>query len=318
MTGLENLPPLLIPLPGNDKMAEKVANRLGAELGKIETRRFPDEETYLRFDTSPAGRSVGLVCTLDRPDPKFLPLIFAACSARCLGASRVGLIAPYLCYMRQDKSFQPGEAITSATFARSLSREVDWLATVDPHLHRYASLDAIYSIPTRAIAAAAAVAQWIRETVEQPLLVGPDIESEQWVSNVAELVGAPYQVLRKERFGDRDVRISLPDTKGFGDRTPVLVDDIVSSAQTMLETARQLHASGLPRPICVAVHALFAGDSFANLKESSARIATTNTVVHLSNAIDISEPLAAAVAEFLQGSEPGRQKQIRRRYRGFQ
>ncbi len=162
------------------------------------------------------------------------------------------------------------------------------------------------------------MAQWIRGTVEQPLLIGPDIESEQWVSNLAELVGAPYQVLRKERFGDRDVRISLPDTKGFGDRTPVLVDDIVSSAQTMIETARRLHASGLPRPICVAVHALFAGDSFAKLKKNSGRIVTTNTVVHFSNAIDISEPLAAAVAEFLQGSEPGRQKQMRRRYRGFQ
>lgn len=299
MSESPNLPPLLFPLPGNDDLASKLANLVDAELGQIDMRRFPDGETYLRLMTSPVGRSVGLVCTLDRPDAKFLPLIFAASAARQLGARRVGLIAPYLCYLRQDKSFHPGEAITSLAFGRTLSQEIDWLATVDPHLHRYQSLDAVYSVPSKVVAAAPVVAQWIRETVERPLLVGPDAESRQWVSTVAELVGAPYQVLRKVRFGDRDVQISLPDVEGFGDRTPVLMDDIVSSARTMIEAARQLRSIGLPSPVCVAVHALFADRSLATLKENAARIATTNTIVHPSNAIDISVPLMAGIRDFL-------------------
>ncbi|MCK3780964.1 ribose-phosphate pyrophosphokinase [Ensifer sesbaniae] len=299
MTECRNPPPLLFPLPGNEDLARKLADRVGAELGEIEMRRFPDEETYVRFITSPSGRSIGLVCTLDRPDPKFLPLIFAASAARQLGAKGVGLIAPYLSYMRQDKSFRSGEAVTSAAFAGALSREIDWLTTVDPHLHRYQSLDAIYSIPSSVIAAAPALAEWIRGTVERPLLVGPDIESEQWVSTVADLVGAPYRVLRKERFGDRDVRISLPAMEGFSDRTPVLVDDIVSSAQTMIETARQLRSIGLSPSVCIAVHALFVGDSFAALAETAKQIVTTNTVAHPSNAIDISGPLAAGIRDLL-------------------
>lgn len=302
MTESPDLTPLLFALPGNDDLTRKLAELVGAELGEIEMRRFPDDETYMRFITSPFGRSIGFVCTLDRPDPKFLPVIFAASAARQLGAKRVGLIAPYLCYLRQDKSFHPGEAITSVTFSRALSREIDWLATVDPHLHRYRSLDAIYTIPSKVIAAAPAVAEWIRDMVVRPLLIGPDIESEQWVSTVAELVGAPYRVLHKERFGDRDVRISLPGMKGFRDRTPVLVDDIISSAQTMIETAHRLRSIGLPSPVCVAVHALFAEGSFATLEESAARIATTDTVVHPSNAIDISGPLAAGIRNFLHNS----------------
>jgi len=69
----------------------------------------------------------------------------------------------------------------------------------------------------------------------------------------------------------------------------------------MIETARRFLSIGLPLPVCVAVHALFAEGSFAALKENSARIATTNTVVHPSNAIDISEPLAG-ITELLHGS----------------
>jgi ribose-phosphate pyrophosphokinase len=290
-------PPLLFALPGNEVMTAKLANRLGAEVGEIETRRFPDEETYLRFLTVPAGRSVALVCTLDHPDPKFLPLVFAASAARQLGAERVGLIAPYLCYLRQDKRFHPGEAITSVSFARSLSSEIDWLVTVDPHLHRHRSLGAVYSVPSRVAAAAPAIAGWIAANVPHPFLIGPDSESEQWVAHVAGLIGAPYRVLSKERLGDRSVRITMPDLAGLADRTPVLVDDIVSSAQTMLEAITQLRRRDLPAPACVAVHALFSPKSFARLRESAGLVATTNSVNHASSAIDVSEALATAASD---------------------
>lgn len=299
MTGHRPLPPLLFALPGNEVMAGRLAAHLGAELGEIETRRFPDEETYLRFRTSPARRPVGLVCTLDHPDPKLLPLLFAASTARRLGADRVGLIAPYLSYMRQDRSFHPGEAITSATFGRALSSEIDWLVTVDPHLHRYGTLDAVYSIPSRVAAAAPVIAAWVRATVPRPVLIGPDSESEQWVAMVARLVDAPYKVLSKERLGDKSVRITIPPLDALGDRTPVLVDDIVSSAQTMLESTRQLQQKGLPPAICVAVHALLTEESYARLREGAALVATTNTVVHPSNVIDVSEVVAAAAADLL-------------------
>lgn len=287
---------LLAPLPGNEALARRLADLLGAGICEIETRRFPDDETYLRFTQSPQGRSVALVCTLDHPDPKFLPLLFAASAARQLGASRVGLVAPYLGYLRQDKRFHPGEAITSATFGRALSSEIDWLVTVDPHLHRYVSLDAVYTVPSRIAAAAPAIAEWISANVAHPILIGPDSESEQWVARVARLCRAPYKVLAKQRFGDRDVRITTPDLSGFADRTPVLIDDIASSARTMIEAARQLRADGLSPPVCIAVHALFTPGSFALLSEEAAVIATCNTVNHKSNAIDIAPTVAEGIA----------------------
>ena len=77
-----------------------------------------------------------------------------------LGARSVGLIAPYLAYMRQDKQFHDGECITSRHFSRWISERFDWLVTIDPHLHRYHSLDEIYSIPSCVIHATGVIAEY--------------------------------------------------------------------------------------------------------------------------------------------------------------
>ncbi|MCA1481376.1 phosphoribosyltransferase family protein, partial [Bradyrhizobium sp. NBAIM08] len=137
-------------------------------------------------------------------------------------------------------------------------RYFDGLVTVDPHLHRYDSLDAVYWTPSRVVHAAPLLAQWIQNNAYQPLLIGPDSESEQWVSEVARLAGAPYLVLEKVRRGDRDVSVSVPDVGRWLNHTPVLVDDIISTARTMIETVGHVRAAGLLPPICVGVHGIFA------------------------------------------------------------
>ena len=232
--------PLLIAMPGNEQLASALASELGYEIGTLEMRQFPDGETYLRFLTSPEQRSVALVCTLDHPNDKVLSLLFAAATARELKASKVGLISPYLAYMRQDRRFKPGEAVTSREVARLLSDAFDWLVTVDPHLHRYGSLGEIYTIPTRVVHAAPLISEWIKANVANPLIIGPDSESEQWVAAVARDAGAPFAVLEKVRHGDRDVEITLRDLGAWMDRTPVLVDDIISSGRTMIEAVKLL------------------------------------------------------------------------------
>ncbi|PWS34369.1 phosphoribosylpyrophosphate synthetase [Falsiroseomonas bella] len=292
--------PLVVPLDVDDPLAPGLAMALSGELASAEIRRFPDRETYLRYGSSPQGREVVLLCTLDRPDPKALPLMFAAETARELGAAGVGLVAPYLAYMRQDRRFREGEAVTSLLFAGFVSRCVDWLVTVDPHLHRHASLAALYGIPAVAAHAAPLLSAWIAREVPSPLVVGPDEESEQWAAEVARAAGAPHTVLRKVRRGDRDVEVTPPDPALLEGRTPVLVDDIVSTARTMIETVGHLRAAGAAAPVCMAVHGVFAeGAHDALLGAGAARVLTTNTIPHASNAIDVTALLGAAVVDLL-------------------
>lgn len=283
-------------LPGNEAFAARLARSLELEVAPLESRRFPDGESYVRLAGDVAGAEMLVVCTLADPDPQFLRLAYAARTARELGAARLTLIAPYLAYMRQDKRFHPGEAVTSRYFADLLSREFDALVTVDPHLHRHKSMAEIYAIPARVLHAAPALARWIGQHVPHPVIIGPDAESEQWVAEVAAGANAPSVVLRKERFGDRDVRISLPDLTPWRDRTPVLVDDIVSSGRTLLEAARLLRGAGFAAPVCVAVHPLFADDAFALLQAAAQRLVSTDAIAHPSNAIGLAPLFAHALA----------------------
>ena len=154
--------PTVLTLPGNDALAARLTLELGARRGRLDVRRFPDGESYVRVGGAIAGRQVVIAATLDRPDEKLLPLMLAAATAREIGATSVGLVAPYLPYLRQDRRFRSGEAVSARHFAGFVSQSVDWLVTVDPHLHRLHALGEVYPIPTESITAAPRLAQWVR------------------------------------------------------------------------------------------------------------------------------------------------------------
>ena len=289
---------MICAFPGNEAFAARLQAELGARSLPLEYRRFPDGESYVRLAGDVRGADIAMACTLNDPDAKALALIFAAQTAKELGARRVGLVAPYLGYMRQDRRFRDGEAVSSVHFAALLSGAFDWLVTVDPHLHRRGSLAEIYSIPAENVAAAPALAAWIAANVADPLVVGPDAESEQWAAEVAAACGAPYAVMHKTRLGDRRVEIDAPPLAHWKGRTPVLIDDIVSSARTMALAAAKVREAGLAAPVCVAVHAVFSPDALAALRSAgAARIVTANTIAHETNAIDVAGLVARRMLE---------------------
>jgi ribose-phosphate pyrophosphokinase len=287
---------VVLPAPGADAAAAGLAASLGAALGVVESRRFPDGETYLRLNSPVEAADVIVLAALRDPDPQALGLWYLAATARELGARRVGLVAPYLPYMRQDRRFHPGEAVTSGIFARFVSEQFDWLVTVDPHLHRHPSLSAIYPIPAQAVASAPAIARWVQANVPSPVIVGPDSESEQWATDVARRIGCPAIVLAKTRHGDRSVEITVPDARAYAGRTPVLIDDIISSARTMAVAAGLVRKAFGTGPVCVGVHAVFAPDAMQVLEAAGAgRVVTCSTLPHPTNAIDVTPEIVQAV-----------------------
>lgn len=276
--------------------AARLADALGAERGALVCRQFPDAETYVRVESTCEDRPALIVADLSRPDARLAELLFTIETVRDLGAQQVGLVAPYLAYMRQDERFHPGEGLTSRYFARLLSGYVDWLVTVDPHLHRHDTLGAIYDVPTHTVASAPGVARWLERFAEPLLLVGPDEESRQWVEAVARLADLPFVIFDKERSGDRDVAIAAAGLGEHRDRQPVIIDDIISTGQTMMATAARLAEQGLAQPVCVGVHALFSDDGcHARLAECMREVVTCNTIAHPTNAIDVSASIADAV-----------------------
>jgi ribose-phosphate pyrophosphokinase len=282
-----------------------MAPLLGARTGPLDWHHFPDGESLITIEEDLDGVDVALVASLRNPDELSLPLRFAAATAREFGARSVGLIAPYLAYMRQDKRFNSGEAVSAPLFARFLAESYDWLVTADPHLHRNPSLSELFHIPADAVATAPLISDWIGDNVPNAVLIGPDGESSQWVSEIAGRAGVAYQILTKTRQGDRDVEVSLPSIDAARGRTPVIIDDIASSGRTMIETLNHLRKLGLPPAVCIVIHPVFAQDAYRQLLASGAeRVVSTDSIPHPSNAISIAGLLAEASAELFGKALP--------------
>jgi len=288
----------LYAMPGNEVFTEALARHCGYPRRALSVHGFPDGETLLQMEAPAPGDVAILVCTLDRPDPKLWPLMMAASTARELRASRVCLVAPYLAYMRQDARFHPGEAVSARIFGHWLYDTFDGLVTVDPHLHRCRHIADIYPRPVRVVHVAAELAAWIALHVDKPLIIGPDEESGQWVNMLANLLCAPSIVARKERRGDREVEIRLPELDQWTGYTPVLLDDIIASGQTMLQTLRHLRDRA-SKPVCVAVHGVFADGALEGFSgEPGVEIVTSNSITRgETTQVDISKPVADAVIE---------------------
>lgn len=287
---------IIFAFPNYEKLAKNLSHKTNYPLGSLTFRHFPEGESYVQINSDVKNKKVILVCGLENADAKIMALMFFAKTAKELGATKVTLVAPYLGYMRMDKRFVDGEAITSNIFAEFLSQQIDELITIDPHLHRHKTLEEIYSIPCQTLHATDAIASWIKSNVTNPILIGPDEESEQWVKKVAEKSAAPFVILTKIRHSDHDVEVSFPQIEKYREHTPILVDDIISTARTMIETVQHLQNLKTKPPICIGVHAIFVGDAFGELKKSGvAQIVTCNTISHSSNAIILDQLIADAV-----------------------
>ena len=291
---------IIFAFPEYQKIADSIITKLSCEKGELTLRNYPDKESYVRILSEVKDKNVILVCGLDDPNQRIMSLIFFSETAREFGAKKIYLVAPYLGYMRQDKRFNDGEAITSNIFAKMLSRYVDFIITIDPHLHRHKSLDEIYTIPSRVLHGADLVAIWIKNNIKNPLIVGPDQESEQWVKDVAKKAVAPFIVLNKVRHGDRNVEVSIPQVDQYKNHTPVLVDDIISTARTMIETVNHLQKAKMNKVVCIGIHAEFADNAYNDLKNSYVnRVVTCNTISHETNIIDVSDIITSSIKEII-------------------
>ncbi len=276
--------------------AGRIAREAGVALQRIECRRFPDGESLVRLPDTLPGH-VALVRSLDRPNDKLVEVLLAAHAAREIGARSVSLIAPYLCYMRQDIAFRPGEAVSQRIIGRLLAAHFDEVITVDAHLHRVDRLDvAVPAGRALNLSSAEPIGSFLRQRSDRPLIVGPDSESAQWVHAVAEAAGADCLVGTKHRSGDRQVAVSLPEYRCRG-RHAVIVDDIASTGRSVLAAAKVLRDRAAADIDVLVTHAVFADDVVALLHAGGVRnVWSTDSIQHATNAVELAPLFAAALS----------------------
>jgi len=291
-------PGLLLAFDDEQPAAQALAQALGVPWALVQRHRFPDGESKLRLPPAlPAD--VLLLRGLHHPHDKLVELLITLPAARELGARRILLVAPYLAYMRQDMAFSPGEAVSQRHIAALLASQVDGLITVDPHLHRIASLDDVMpGCRNQALTAAPLLGAWVAQQVPGALLLGPDEEALQWVAAAGLAHGLDHAVCHKQRLGDRDVRVALPAITLQG-RAVVLMDDVASTGRTLVEAATAALAAGAASVDVAVTHALFVGDALAQLQAAGVRhVWSSDAVPHATAVVPITRLLAGAVLAF--------------------
>lgn len=288
---------LILGFPDYAPQARALADALGVPYAEAELHRFPDGESRLRLPERLPERVI-LCRGLNDPNAKLVELMLAADAARDGGARELTLVAPYLCYMRQDMAFRPGEAVSQRSIGRWLAKQFDTVITVDPHLHRVHALsEAVPAKRVAALSAAPLLGRYAALRFAGALLLGPDEESAQWVDVAAQAGGLRGVMAHKRRDGDHRVSITLPDIDVRG-RTVVLIDDMASTGCTLARAAEALYAAGADHVHALVTHALFVDAAEQRLHDAGIRsLRSSDSIAHVSNVVPLAGLLAQAYGE---------------------
>ncbi|ESS68591.1 ribose-phosphate pyrophosphokinase Prs [Methyloglobulus morosus KoM1] len=286
---------MILAFPDYLRQCNRIASRLNIPLVEIVLHHFPDSESYLRLPPS-LPEHVIICRSLNQPNDKLIELLLCAKTAREFGAKRLTLIAPYLSYMRQDIAIQPGEAVSQRIIGNLLADLFDDVITVDPHLHRISSLSQAIPIKNAiSLTAADEIGRFLKQKLENALLLGPDSESEQWITRIAHVTGFDYCIAGKERQGDKQVEITLP-TRQYRNQPVVIVDDVASTGRTLGNTGKRLQAAGCKDIYAVVTHPLFCGDAETYILQSGVKsIWSTDSIEHRTACIGLDGLLAGAI-----------------------
>ncbi len=274
-------------------IAKRVARRLNAEYSSLDVKKFPDNEIYVKFNTNLRGKDVVLVQSFfPEVNELLMEAIFAAYTARDLGARRVRLVATYFPYFRQDKRFNKGECISIEVIGKMLDKCLDEFIVINPHMHRKKSLSEIFRIKTRLLTTMDLIDAYLENKIDNSyVFIGPDKESRQWIERLAKRFHARSIILNKKRFNATKVRVDASRMRGLNGKNAVILDDMVSTGHTLLETARNLKRQGVNKIMFITTHGLFLNDSLEKLRNYG-KVIATNTIDNKAARIDVSRLIA--------------------------
>jgi ribose-phosphate pyrophosphokinase len=264
----------------NPELAQRIADRLGCELGAVTLETFANGETYCRYEESIRGADMFIVQTASAPlDQHLIELLIMIDAARLASAKRITAVIPWYFYARQDKKSRPREPITARLVADLLQTAgADRVLTMDLHAGQ---VQGFFKIPVDHMTAVPMFAQYIRDLrIESDDLaaVSPDTGRTKLAGKFAEMIGGDLVVLNKERPQHNVAKVStvIGDVDG---KVVVMTDDIVDTAGTLVAGAAALRDAGAVKVYACATHGLFNGQALERIEESEIdRLVVTDTV----------------------------------------
>ncbi|MBW3018391.1 ribose-phosphate diphosphokinase [Candidatus Woesearchaeota archaeon] len=293
---------IIVGCSNSTNIAKRIARILGKTYSELSVQKFPDGELNIRFTEKLKAKDIVLVQSFYNNkktkmsiNDQLMEVFFAARTAKHLGAKSVTLASPYFPYFRQDKEFHPGECLSIKVVAHMMNECLNKILVVDPHLHRLKTMYDVFTIRSKTLTANDLIADYIKKHDGNAIIIGPDWESYRWAEKTAHKIGCESAILQKTRYGAREVKVRLNKKMDLKNKHIFLVDDIISTGHTILETIKDLKKLGGKRFTAIGIHGLLVEGALQKLRKAGATVITTNTIVGATNKIDIAHLIADAL-----------------------
>jgi ribose-phosphate pyrophosphokinase len=253
---------LIIGGSASQKLAAKVARDLDENLSPIETRRFPDGERYIRIKGEIPKEAVVIQSTGYPQDENLMELFLILKNLKSLGVERTRVVIPYFGYGRQERRFMSGEAV-SAVIVAELLEAAGASEIYSINLHEK-NIKEFFNIPVHEISAMPLIANYINETVDDPMIIGPDKGARGFANEIAEILNCESDHLEKTRISPEKVE-TKPKKLDVDGRNVVIIDDIISTGGTIVNATKILKDLGAKKVVVGCVHPVLVEDALLKI-----------------------------------------------------
>jgi ribose-phosphate pyrophosphokinase len=264
----------------NPALAGAVASALGVEPGRCTIEGFPDGELQVEVHDDLHGHDVYLIQPTSPPVSEHLmELLLLSDACRRAGAAHVAAVVPYFGYARQDRRVHGKEAVGARVVADLLSTRLERIVAMDLH---NPAIEGFFGIPVEHLSAVPLLADVLgRGDLKDRILVAPDLGAVKLAQHYANLLKLPVAYIQKVRHSGTKVNVLNVVGDVYG-RSPIVVDDMISTGGTMISAIEALLDEGcLPDITIAATHALMVGTAaqrFASISMKS--ILVTDSIYH--------------------------------------
>lgn len=256
-------------LSSNPDLAQKIAEEVGTELGKLSVSHFSDGEIKVNIEESIRGDHVYIVQSTSAPvNDNLMELMIMVDALRRASAKTINVVIPYYGYARQDRKAQPREPITSKLVANMLQMAgVDRILALDLHA---AQIQGFFDIPVDHLLGAPLLANYFIDhglEGEDVVVVSPDHGGVTRARKLAEFLKSPIAIIDKRRPKDNvaEVMNIIGDVQG---KTCILIDDMIDTAGTITLAAQALMDQGAVEVYATCTHPVMSGPAIDRLDQS--------------------------------------------------
>jgi ribose-phosphate pyrophosphokinase len=267
---------------GSPELAQKIADFLKQKLSPREVIQFPNENIFIKLNSSARGQDVYVIQTTSSPvHYNLMELLIMIQTIRLDSAARITAVIPYLAYGRSDKKDQPRVPITARLIADMIeSAGADRYMTFDPHAGQ---VQGFFSIPGDVLTASHMISEYIQKNLfsqmTHPVVVATDLGFAKKGRNYALDMDIPIAFIEKRRIGNEAKAEALSLIGDVKDRDVIIVDDEVDTGGSIAQAVNVVRKHGARDVYLAFIHPIFSRDAANKLANLPIKqIITTDTV----------------------------------------